>query len=74
MNVATYRKTRLILDFIIRYVKSNREAPTIKEIGRHFDLSLGGVHNQLKKMEYKGWIKRSRRWRGIEIVEQKDAA
>lgn len=66
----TFQKTRQILEFIRRCTLSNHEAPTIAEIGRHFDLSIGGVYFQLRKMEDKGWITRSRRWRGIQIVGQ----
>lgn len=64
------RKTIQILDFVRRYALSNDQAPTLNEIARHFDLSIAGVHQHLKKMESKGWIKRSRSWRGIEIVSE----
>lgn len=71
----TIQKTLQILDFIRRCIQSNSEAPTLKEIARHFELSIAGIHQHLKKMESRGWIKRSRRWRGIEIVaEVKKAA
>lgn len=71
----TIQKTLRLLEFIKRYRLSNGEAPTMKEIGTHFDIrSSAGVHQHLKKMEARGWIKRSRKWRGIEIIEQEKAA
>lgn len=67
----TIAKQIRILAFIKRYAASNHEAPTMAEIGRQFGMtSSGSVHANLKKMEGHGWIKRSRRHRGIEIVEQ----
>ena len=71
----TINKTLRILEFIKRYMASNNEAPTMAEIGRQFNMSSSAsVHRQLKKMESLGWIKRSRKMRGIEIVEQDKAA
>jgi DNA-binding MarR family transcriptional regulator len=70
----TIQKTLQILEFIRRCVQSNNEAPTLKEIARHFHLSIASAHQHLKKMEVKGWIRRSRRWRGIEIVTERKAA
>lgn len=70
----TIRKTLQILDFIRGCIRSNGEAPLLKEIARRFELSITSVHQHLKKAEDKGWIKRSRRWRGIEIVEQEKRA
>jgi SOS-response transcriptional repressor LexA len=65
------RKRRLrILEFIRGCIASNGEAPTIAEIGRRFDLkSSASVYNVLVKLETEGLIKRSRKWRGIEIVD-----
>ena len=73
IKVPTIQKTLRILEFIKRYLLSNSEAPTLKEIARHFELSIAGVHQHLRKMESRGWVKRSRRWRGIEIVESTHA-
>lgn len=71
----TIQKTLRILEFIKRYTQANGEAPLIKEIGAQFELTISGAYVHLKKMEDRGWIKRSRRWRGIEIVsEEKKAA
>lgn len=67
----TIQKTLRMFNFIQGYIASNHEAPLLKEIGQHFGMrSLASVLDHLAKMEARGWIKRSRRWRGIEIVKQ----
>jgi SOS-response transcriptional repressor LexA len=58
-----------VLKFITNYSGSNGEAPTLAEIGRHFDLrSSATVFNILRALEGDGLIKRTRRVRGIEVV------
>lgn len=67
----TIQKTLRILEFIRAYKQLNRQSPTIKEIGLHFGFrSSASVHSHLSEMQRRGWITRSRRWRGIQIVEQ----
>lgn len=64
-------KTLQILEYIKRQIRLTGFAPTFEEIGRVFGMrSPATVHAHLKKMEARNWIKRSRRWRGIEIVDQ----
>lgn len=71
LNMPTINKTLRILDFIKRYAQSNHEAPTLKEIGQQFNMrSSASVHAHLTKMEEMGLIRRSRKMRGIEIVER----
>lgn len=59
-----------VFEFIARYVASNREAPTIKEIGNHLNFSSpASVHRILVKLEAEGLIKRTPNIsRGVEIV------
>lgn len=67
----TIQKTKPMFEFIKRVIQSTGQAPTIAEIGRQFEMSSAqSVHNHLKKMEARGWITRTRGWRGIQIVEQ----
>lgn len=67
----TIQKTKQIFDFIRDAITLNGKAPTMREIGKQFNLSSSAsIAGHLRKMENKGWIKRSRRWRGIQIVEQ----
>lgn len=63
------RKKR-ITDFLRGYIASNSEAPTLREIGDFFGLSsVGTVHRILVILEHDGWIKRTRSWRGIEVIK-----
>lgn len=71
----TIQKTLQMFEFIKRRIRVYGYAPTLEEIGEVFDLSSpASVHDHLRKMEARGWIKRTRKWRGIEIVEQEIAA
>jgi repressor LexA len=65
-------KKRRVFEFIERYMASNREAPTIAEISRHFDMrSPASVHGILVHLEANGLIRRTPNIsRGIEIVRQ----
>jgi repressor LexA len=55
----TINKTLQIFDYIKRYIERNKQAPTMAEIGRQFDMSSSAsVHQQLTKMESRGWIYR----------------
>jgi SOS-response transcriptional repressor LexA len=59
LNMPTINKTLRIFEFIKRYTASNKQAPTMAEIGRQFDMrSSASVHQQLTKMESRGWIYR----------------
>lgn len=67
----TIQTTLRMFLFISRVIASGNQPPTIAELQRQFDVSSpASVHAHLKKMEAQGWIKRSRAWRGIEIVDQ----
>jgi repressor LexA len=60
-----------ILHFISGYIQSNKLAPTIAEIGKHFGMrSSASVHQVLVALERNGLIKRIPNIsRGIQIVE-----
>lgn len=64
-------KQQRIFSFIQNYVSSNKEAPTISEIGRQFEMrSSASVHKNLTQLEREGFIKRIPNVaRGIQIVE-----
>lgn len=50
-------KQQRILDFIRRYNESNKETPTISEIGRQFQMrSSASVHQALGILEREGLI------------------
>jgi repressor LexA len=64
------RRQKEILDFIAKYIEKRGYAPTIEEIGGHFDLaSLATVHKHLTNLQKKGLIKREwNRSRALELV------
>jgi repressor LexA len=68
----TINKTLRIFEFIKRYIERNKQAPTMAEIGRQFQMrSSASVHQQLAKMESRGWIyKIPNVSRGIRLVER----
>lgn len=64
-----------VYELLKRYLTSNTEAPTIREIGSWIGLnSVSGVHRILVAMEQDGLIKRTRAWKSIEIVKQQSKA
>jgi repressor LexA len=64
------RRQREILDYLRSHIERKGYAPTIEEIGRHFDLrSLATVHKHLSNLQQKGFIRRQTyRSRALEIV------
>lgn len=64
-----------VYELLRRYLTSNSEAPTLREIGGLIGLnSVSGVHRILVAMERDGLIKRTRAWKSIEIVETQSRA
>jgi repressor LexA len=51
-------KQAAILDFIHGYLSENGAAPSLREIGRHFDLSVGTVQDQVEALRRKGVLDR----------------
>jgi SOS-response transcriptional repressor LexA len=63
--------------FIQNFIASNGHAPTIVEINRFFGYrSTSTGHKILVSLENEGLIRRPKvkAWRGIEIVQEKQAA
>lgn len=65
------KRQKQFLDYIAGYIRENGFAPTLEEIGAHFQLnSLATVHKHLANLESKGLIRR--KWnfsRAIELVD-----
>lgn len=72
------KRQKQLYDYIDDYIASHGYAPTLEEIGQHFNLSsLATVHKHLSNLEHKGLI--VRKWnfsRAIELVprQKKSAA
>lgn len=69
------RRQKEIWDYLDEYIASHGYAPTLEEIGAHFELSsLATVHKHLTNLERKGLI--ARKWnlsRAIEITPPQKA-
>lgn len=65
-------KQQRILTFIVGYISSNNQSPTMAEIGRHFQMrSSASVSQVLAVLEREGFIKRIPNIsRGIQVVER----
>lgn len=59
-----------VYDFIERRLRLG-PAPTLQEIGSHFQRCPATVHEILLKLERRGFIERTRKWRGITLTEKR---
>jgi repressor LexA len=51
-------KQKLILDFVVECFQDHGFHPTLREIGRRFNVSVGTAQDQVQALESKGYIKR----------------
>lgn len=67
-------RQRQVYEFIYRYLETEKQPPTIAEIGKHFQMtSSASVHSILSVLEREGLITRIPNVsRGIEIVKQQE--
>lgn len=67
------KKQRQILDFITEFIEEKGYAPSIREIGEHFNLSSPAtVHAHIENLKSKGFLKTSfNEARSIELVKTK---
>ena len=67
------KKQRKVLEFIIRYKRSEKIAPTLREIGDHLNVSPVTVYEHLVALENKGAIRRSKhKSRAVELLIPED--
>ncbi len=63
------KRQQLILNYVMEYVQREGYPPSIREIGRDFDIgSLRGVTVHLDALERKGYISRSNTPRSIKVI------
>lgn len=67
-------KQQRVFTFIVGYIASNGESPTIAEIGKRFQMtSSASVHKIVTALEREGLIKKTPHIsRGIQIVRQEE--
>jgi repressor LexA len=59
-----------LLDYLQKVITETGQAPTMKEIMNHLNLSsVASLYRDLDFLENKGYIRRGSRWRGITLVE-----
>ena len=66
-----------VLQFVRRYIESNQQSPTIREIADFVGYSsVSGTHKALQGLERRGLIRRNRKraWRDLVIVDQIEVA
>lgn len=64
------KKQKKILDFITSYIKQNGISPTIEEIAHNFKRAVGTIHEHLEELVNKGFIKKNKSARGIELEKK----
>ncbi len=61
-------KQQAIYEFIQGYVEENQMPPSLREIGSHFDLSVGTVQDQVEAIRRKGFLtKEKTKARGLHL-------
>jgi len=64
-----YPRQKKVLNFIEKYIEENGRTPTLSEIRDYLGVkSLSTVHWHLIQLERKGYIKRDRESKGIDLV------
>lgn len=64
-------KQKNILDFITSFSTDKGYAPSLEEIGKKFELVISTVHQHIKALETKGYLKKENNQpRGVSLFEQ----
>jgi SOS regulatory protein LexA len=64
-------KQKNILDFITTFSNKKGYSPSLEEIGKNFDLVISTVHQHIKALETKSYLKKEENQpRGVSIFEQ----
>jgi len=53
------KKQKEVMDFLKDYLKKNGVAPTMKEVGKYFNVSIPSVQSHFKNLEKKGYLTRT---------------
>ena len=64
-------RQRETLEWIIEFIKTYRMPPTVREIGKRFDIASSSVFEMLRILEKKGYIRRNPSFgtRSLEVIE-----
>ena len=59
-----------IFEFIKDFIKENRYPPSMREVGKQFDITVRAVSDHFKRIEKKGYIEReSGKSRAIKTIK-----
>ena len=65
-------KQKRIFEYIKKYIKEKGCSPSLKEIGRHFNLAKSTAHEHVETLRVKGYLKKlENQPRSIELIEEK---
>ncbi|MCB4757541.1 MAG: transcriptional repressor LexA [Elusimicrobia bacterium] len=68
MNQELTPKQTLIYDYICSYIEENHLPPSLRDIGAHFDLSVGAVQDQVNAIRRKGHLEKQKsKARGLRV-------
>lgn len=71
INRAITPKQKHVLDFIVEYAAQNGYAPSLEEIGSKLSLAISTVHQHVKALKTKGYLKKEdNQPRGVSILER----
>lgn len=74
MDKLTYRQKE-ILEFVKSYSRTNSYPPTLKEIGSHFNVTIGTVQDHVFALQKKGYLEKKKDTaRGFKILKSKSSA
>jgi repressor LexA len=69
MKGLTHRQKE-VFDFINEYIKTQKYPPTVREVAKHFNISVKGSYDHIKALEKKRYIKCNfNRSRAIEVLK-----
>ena len=57
-----------VLDALVAFIEANGYAPTQLELANQFGVTRTNIANHMAALEDKGYIKRNRRWRSVEVI------
>jgi repressor LexA len=62
-------RQREVLTFITRFINDHTYPPTIREIGKHFSVSVKGAYDHVTALKRKGYIRGDKRSRTMGLVK-----
>lgn len=58
-----------VLEFIRTRIFIHDKAPSLTEVAEEFEFSIPTAFKHFKKLEKKGFISRTKKWRDVEVLK-----